>query len=70
MAANFTGPLVKKPTTAFQPVRGRIIAQIFGGIAETLVSAASRAVGYLGIIKKDDASAPVASQITTMTSGG
>ncbi|PWA91579.1 hypothetical protein CTI12_AA007860 [Artemisia annua] len=70
MAANFTAPLEKKPARAFRPTRGRIIAKIFGEIAETLVSAASRAVGYFGIIKKNDASAAVASPITTVVVDG
>ncbi|KAI3760442.1 hypothetical protein L1987_50837 [Smallanthus sonchifolius] len=58
MAATFPTPPLKKPTTSFQPRRGKIKAQIFGGIAEAVTSAASRALDFLGLVRTDDASAP------------
>ncbi|KAI3802511.1 hypothetical protein L1987_30644 [Smallanthus sonchifolius] len=70
MAASFPTPPVKKPASAFPARRGKIKAQIFGGIAETVASAASRAGNFLGLIKKDDDSAPAAPPDTTKTYGG
>ncbi|KAI3806344.1 hypothetical protein L1987_22243 [Smallanthus sonchifolius] len=58
MAASFPPPPVNKPTTSFQPRRGEIKAQIFGGIAEAAASAASRVLDFLGLVRTDDASAP------------
>lgn len=72
MAASITTPPMKKPTTAFRP-RRNVKAQIFGEIAETVASAASRACYSLGIIKKDDngsAPAPATPPETTATYGG
>ncbi|KAK1437059.1 hypothetical protein QVD17_02844 [Tagetes erecta] len=70
-AASFPAPPVKKPTTAFPARRGKIKAQIFGGIAETVVSAASRAGDFLGLKKiNDDVFAPAASPDTTKASDG
>ncbi|KAL8225175.1 hypothetical protein R6Q57_017732 [Mikania cordata] len=54
MAAPFTTPPVKKSNTGFQPRKGKIKAQIFGGIAESVASAASRARDFFGLVKNDD----------------
>ncbi|KAD4981884.1 hypothetical protein R6Q59_036855 [Mikania micrantha] len=70
MAAAFPTPPVKRPQAAFPGRRGRVKAQIFGEIAESLASAASRAGNFLGLIKKDDDSAPAGLPKTTETSGG
>ncbi|KAI3678431.1 hypothetical protein L6452_37723 [Arctium lappa] len=71
MAATFPTPPVKKPTTAFPSCsrRGKVKAQIFEEIAESLASAASRAGYFLGLIKKydtqKDCSAPASPPKTT-----
>ncbi|PWA81074.1 hypothetical protein CTI12_AA192040 [Artemisia annua] len=54
MAANFKAPPVKKPTTAYVAIRGRIKARIFGEVAETFVYAISRAGEFFGFFKKDE----------------
>ncbi|KAI3507827.1 hypothetical protein L1887_22822 [Cichorium endivia] len=59
MAATFPTPPVKKPTIAFPPRRGRVKAQIFEGVAETVAYATSRAGDFLGLFKKDDSDTPV-----------
>ncbi|KAL7583335.1 hypothetical protein Lser_V15G42261 [Lactuca serriola] len=70
MAATFPAPPVKKPTAAFPPRRGRVKAQIFEGVAETLASAASRAGDFMGFIKKEnEGSAPEPPPKTTKTYG-
>ncbi|KAJ0898575.1 hypothetical protein HanRHA438_Chr08g0358381 [Helianthus annuus] len=61
MAATFPTPPVKKPTAvaAFQPRRrGKIKAQIFGGIAEAVASATSRARDFLSFKKSSPATPP------------
>ncbi|KAC9696430.1 hypothetical protein E3N88_45375 [Mikania micrantha] len=65
MAASVSSPLMKKPIMDFPP-RRRIKAQIFEEIAEAVVSAALRACDILGLIKKDDTSAP-ATPLTNAT---
>ncbi|CAI9301108.1 unnamed protein product [Lactuca saligna] len=70
MATTFPAPPVKKPTAAFPPRRGRVKAQIFEGVTETVASAASRAGDFLGFIKKEnEGSASAPPPKTTKTCG-